>query len=96
MDDPARGPARDEAAPQLRDIVVNPQLLATEPRYPNLSNWPNNPLFYNPTLEPCYKLTKGLSFAGNTFLVYSSAGPNPQISAWLARRGYGTRWKPGA
>jgi hypothetical protein len=67
------------------------------PRYPNLSNWPNNPLFYNPTpLLSYYSLTKGLTFAGNKFLVYDAHGPNPAISAWLARRGAGTRWKPGA
>lgn len=67
------------------------------PRYPNLSDWPNGPLFYNPTpLMSYYSLTKRLSFAGNKFLVYDPVGPNPQISAWLARRGYGTRWKPGA
>jgi hypothetical protein len=67
------------------------------PRYPNLSNWPNNPLFYNPTpLLSYYSLTKGLTFAGNKFLVYDAHGPNPPIAAWLARRGFGTRWKPGA
>ena len=67
------------------------------PRYPNLSDWPNNPLFYNPTpLLSYYSLTKGLTFAGNKFLVYDAHGPNPAISAWLARRGAGTRWKPGA
>lgn len=64
--------------------------------YPNLSNWPNNPLFYDPSPQPYYGLTTGLSFAGNSFLVYNPAGANPAISAWLARRGYGTRWKPGA
>lgn len=64
--------------------------------YQNLSNWPNNPLFYNPSPKPYYDLTTGLSFAGNSFLLYGPNGPNPAISAWLARRGYGTRWKPGA
>jgi len=64
--------------------------------YPNLSNWPNNPLFYDPSLQPYYGLTTGLSFKGNSFLVYNPVGPNPVISAWLAGRGYGTRWKPGA
>jgi hypothetical protein len=64
--------------------------------YQNLSNWPNNPLFYNPSPKPYYDLTTGLSFAGNSFLLYDPNGPNPAISAWLARRGYGTRWKPGA
>ena len=53
-------------------------------------------MFYDPSLQPYYGLTTGLSFAGNSFLVYNPAGPNPAISAWLARRGYGTRWKPGA
>lgn len=66
------------------------------PAYPNVSNWPNNPLFYNPSPQPAYGLTTDLSFAGNRFLVYDAAGPNPAISSWLARRGYGTRWKPGA
>jgi len=67
-----------------------------KPAYPNLSDWPNNPLFYNPAPQPSYGLTKGLSFAGNRFLVYDAAGPNPAIARWLARHGYGTRWKPGA
>lgn len=66
------------------------------PGYANLSNWPNNPLFYNPAPQPYYGLTTGLSFAGNKVIVYDPSGPNPAISAWLARRGSGTRWKPGA
>ncbi|MFM8891733.1 MAG: hypothetical protein ACKOTB_08960, partial [Planctomycetia bacterium] len=66
------------------------------PSYPNLSNWPNNPLFYNPTLQPYYALTSGLSFAGNKFLVYDPYGPNPPIAQWLSRHGYGRRWQPGA
>jgi hypothetical protein len=66
------------------------------PAYQNVSNWPNNPLFYNPSPQPYYGLTTGLSFAGNSFLLYDQNGPNPAISAWLARRGAGTRWKPGA
>lgn len=66
------------------------------PAYPNVSNWPNNPLFYNPAPQPYYGLTTRLSFAGNKFLVYDAAGPNPAIAAWRARHGFGTRWKPGA
>ena len=69
----------------------------TAPRYPNVSNWPSNPLFYNPTpLASYYGLTRRLTFAGNQFLVYDPSGLNPQITAWLARHGYGTRWRPGA
>ena len=68
----------------------------TAPSYPNVSNWPNNPLFYNPTLQPYYALTTGVSFAGNKFLVYDAHGPNPPIAQWLARHGYGRRWRPGA
>ncbi len=71
----------------------------TTPRYPNVSDWPNNPLFFNPAPQPYYSLTKGLTFRGNRFLVYSPSpapGANPAITAWLARHGYGTRWNPGA
>ena len=71
-------------------------IVPTGGTYANLSNWPNNPLFYDPSPQPYYGLTTGLSFAGNSFLVYNPAGPNPAISSWLARRGFGTRWKPGA
>ncbi|MCE9630076.1 MAG: hypothetical protein K8S94_05055 [Planctomycetia bacterium] len=71
-------------------------IVPTGGTYANLSNWPNNPLFYDPSPQPYYGLTTGLSFAGNRFMVYNPAGPNPAISAWLARRGFGTRWKPGA
>ena len=69
------------------------------PGYPNFSDWPNNPLFYAPPVQPYYGLTKGLTFKGNRFLVYSPSpapGANPAITAWLGRHGYGTRWKPGA
>jgi hypothetical protein len=68
----------------------------TTPAYPNLSNWPNNPLFYNPSPQPAYGLTTGLSFVDNRFLVFNLGGPNPDIAGWLARQGYGTRWNPGA
>ena len=44
---------------------------------------PNNPLLYDPSPQPYYGLTTGLSFAGNSFLCYTPAGRNPAISAWL-------------
>jgi hypothetical protein len=66
------------------------------PAYANLSDWPNNPLFYNPAGEPYYSLTTGLTFRGNSFLVYDAHGPNAAIAAWRARHGFGTRWRPGA
>jgi hypothetical protein len=72
--------------------MFNPSI----PAYANLSDWPNNPLFYNPAGEPYYSLTTGLTFRGNRFLVYDAAGPNPAIAAWRARHGFGTRWRPGA
>jgi hypothetical protein len=68
----------------------------TIPAYANVSDWPNNPLFYNPSPQPYYGLTTGLSFAGNKFLLSNQGGNNPAITAWRARQGYGTRWKPGA
>jgi hypothetical protein len=68
----------------------------TIPAYANVSDWPNNPLFYNPSPQPYYGLTTGLSFAGNKFLLSNQGGDNPAITAWRARQGYGTRWKPGA
>ena len=68
----------------------------TIPAYANVSDWPNNPIFYNPTPQPYYGLTSGLSFVRNKFLLYNQGGDNPAITAWRARQGYGTRWQPGA
>ncbi|MEI8319804.1 MAG: right-handed parallel beta-helix repeat-containing protein, partial [Planctomycetia bacterium] len=68
----------------------------TIPAFANVSDWPNNPLFYNPAPQPYYGLTTGLSFVRNKFLLFNQGGDNPAISAWRARQGYGTRWKPGA
>ena len=78
------------------DAFPFPLFDPTAARLKNVSDWPNNPLFYNPARQAYYDLMTSITFSRNRFLVYNRPGANPAIDQWFARHGYGGTWRPGA